>query len=468
MKEIMNDSELELAKRCSGKLLLRKEIPLNDHQFHSLLARDVFIPVPSIISTTFSKICQRCGNQEKSQFAPLDIQRKQVIWYCRNCIEMGRVVKTEPLYRWNGKPLQWKRHSNACTWKGKLTIAQANASEAICHMVKQQRASLLVWAVCGSGKTEMLFPGIEEALRQGMRICIATPRNDVVRELLPRIQDAFASIPVQALYGQSKEKRGTAQIIIATTHQLLRFEHAFDFMVIDELDAFPYHNDPSLSFATARALKPAGTTIYLTATPRQQQRREMQLKQLAHVFVPTRYHGFPLPVPVMRICFFLQRDLKRGNVPRVFKKWLRQRKNKQRQLLIFLPTITLTRLMVQDLTELLQSEKVIQVSSEITSVYAADPDREQKVSQFRNKTLKAIVTTTILERGVTFPSVDVAVIHAGHSVFDEAALVQISGRAGRSADDPTGEVVFFHDGKTNSMVRAIQAIQAMNRLGGFT
>ncbi|QGS69179.1 hypothetical protein CV093_15140 [Oceanobacillus sp. 143] len=83
------------------------------------------------------------------------------------------------------------------------------------------------------------------------------------------------------------------------------------------------------------------------------------------------------------------------------------------------------------------------------------------------KELYVLITTTILERGVTFPSVDVAILDAGHVVFDEAALVQIAGRAGRSADDPTGEVIFFHDGKTEAMVQAIKSIKMMNKRGGF-
>ena len=69
---------------------------------------------------------------------------------------------------------------------------------------------------------------------------------------------------------------------------------------------------------------------------------------------------------------------------------------------------------------------------------------------------------------VTLPAIDVAVLNAGHHVFDEAALVQIAGRAGRSPEDPDGDVAFFHDGKTNAMVQAIQAIEAMNKRGGFT
>jgi len=99
---------------------------------------------------------------------------------------------------------------------------------------------------------------------------------------------------------------------------------------------------------------------------------------------------------------------------------------------------------------------------------ASDPDREEKVRQFREQTIQVLLTTTIMERGVTFPSVDVVVLDAGHSVFDEAALVQIAGRAGRSPVDPIGDVLFLHDGKTAAMTAAIKSIQMMNRRGGFT
>ena len=120
----------------------------------------------------------------------------------------------------------------------------------------------------------------------------------------------------------------------------------------------------------------------------------------------------------------------------------------------------------ENIAKLLLQEKVIQTNKEITFVHAENPDRAKKVQRFRDREITVIITTTILERGVTFPSVDVAVIDAGHDVFDEAALVQIAGRAGRSADDPTGEVIFFHDGKTEAMVQAIRAIQKMNKRGG--
>ena len=55
-------------------------------------------------------------------------------------------------------------------------------------------------------KTEMLFYGIEEALQKEERVCIATPRTDVVLELVPRLQEVFPSINVAALYGGSVDR----------------------------------------------------------------------------------------------------------------------------------------------------------------------------------------------------------------------------------------------------------------------
>ncbi|MBP1971176.1 competence protein ComFA [Virgibacillus natechei] len=374
-------------------------------------------------------------------------------------------MECEPLYYWSGEEPEWPTHANPCSWVGELTPAQRTAADRIVRAVVAQE-ELLVWAVCGAGKTEMLFPGISKALHLGKRVCIATPRADVVRELVPRLEKAFNTIGVQGLYGGSKDKEGTAQLMIATTHQLLRYREAFDVLIIDEIDAFPFHADPTLPYAANRAKAKNSTTIYLTATPRQDHQYQIMRKKLAHIFVPIRFHGQPLPVPTMKMVLSLKKDLTKHEAPTAFIKWLRKRENADRQLLIFVPTILLAEALKEHLAVRLVNEGVFQSGDNLIAVHASDSDREDKVQLFREKKVDALVTTTILERGVTFPSVDVAILDAGHEVFDEAALVQIAGRAGRSPDDPTGEVVFFHEGKTDAMVAAIQSITAMNKRGG--
>lgn len=451
----------ELCQRYAGKLLLRNEILIDDPLFERLLETGHFTSKPSIEKTWLLYQCQRCGNQKPSLFGRMPCHNcKETHTYCRKCIEMGRVMECLSLYEWTGHDYQWPSHTDACTWTGNLTAAQQEASNQITEAISHSRKELLIWAVCGAGKTEMLYPGIAEALKLRKRICIATPRADVVRELLPRLRAAFSDIYIQGLYGGSLEKDGTAQLIIATTHQLLRYSNAFDVMIIDEVDAFPYTKDPTLPFTTERARNKTGTTIYLTATPRKDYKRRMTEKKLPYLFVPRRFHNHPLPVPSLQMCFSLKKNLANSQLPDSFYKWFSRRKNAYRQLLIFVPTISLAETMTQKLANRLSQ-------FDIMAVHASDENREEKVQAFRDKQYQILVTTTILERGVTFPSVDVAVLDAGHTVFDEAALVQIAGRAGRSPDDPDGEVVFFHDGKTEAMTEAVRSIIKMNKRGGF-
>ena len=99
----------------------------------------------------------------------------------------------------------------------------------------------------------------------------------------------------------------------------------------------------------------------------------------------------------------------------------------------------------------------------IEAVYSEDPKRKEKVQAMRQKEIPILLTTTILERGVTFPKLDVAVFGAEDRIFTESALVQIAGRVGRSSDYPSGDITFFHYGKTDSMVKARRQIIAMNK-----
>lgn len=456
----------DLAYRYFGKILLREEIQLSETEFQENLSNGHFIPSPSIISKRIAHECQRCHNRKRSLFAMIDCARcKKKHVYCRHCVEMGRVLACEPLYSWNGQHPIWETHENACVWDGQLTLVQEKAADRIERAIQLKETELLVWGVCGAGKTEMLFKGISSALQLGKRICLATPRADVVRELYPRFKEAFPTVDIQGIYGGSEDKDGTAQFIIATTHQLLRYVEAFDVLIVDEVDAFPYHADPTLPFASHRAKKKVSTTIYLTATPRNEQKTKISRQKLPHIFVPIRFHGHPLPVPQFKMCFSLRKDLNQFQFPFALMTWLTKREHQARQLLIFVPTIQMAEKIVETNGQTLVNKGIICSQEMLQVVHAEDPNREEKVSLFRQKKLTILVTTTILERGVTFPAIDVIVLDAGHRVFDEAALVQIAGRAGRSPDDPDGEVIFYHDGKTDAMVQAVDSIKAMNKRG---
>src|SRR5699024_10332572 len=102
-------------------------------------------------------------------------------------------------------------------------------------------------------------------------------------------------------------------------------------------------------------------------------------------------------------------------------------------------------------------------SVRIESVHSQDENRRDKVQAMRNREIDLLLTTMILERGVTFPNIAVAVIGAEDATFTESALVQISGRVGRNKNYPTGPLTFFHYRRTKAMVDALNHITGMNR-----
>ena len=66
----------------------------------------------------------------------------------------------------------------------------------------------------------------------------------------------------------------------------------------------------------------------------------------------------------------------------------------------------------------------MRISAFVSSV---TEDRLEQVQAFRDGELTILISTTILERGVTFPCVDVFVVEANHRLFTKSSLIQIGG-----------------------------------------
>lgn len=323
--------------------------------------------------------------------------------------------------------------------------------------------SFLLWAVTGAGKTEMIFPLLRYVLDRGGRVLVATPRRDVVLELAPRLAAAFSDETIAVLYGGSSQRWTRAQLFLATTHQLLRFHRSFDLVIIDELDAFPYHNDPMLAFAAEHCCKLDGRFVYLSATPPVALQREIAAGRLPHAKVPARFHGHPLPLPTHITMKSVEDCLRRQSIASSLARSLQVSISRGAQIFVFVsrirhitPLVTLLRQRYQDLA--------------IEGTSSQDEERTDKVLAFRSGEIRMLITTTILERGVTVPRSDVYILDADSGLFDEASLVQMAGRAGRSKDDPGGVVVFASREWSKSQRGACRQIKSMNviaRKNGF-
>ncbi|HCM90641.1 MULTISPECIES: DEAD/DEAH box helicase [Vagococcus] len=441
---------MSLENFLMGRKLLLQEIPseyqvdLEDDKVKKEMSLSV---VDQVIS------CHRCGSKHSKK--KYQIKNKyDTFYYCPECIGLGRIESRNFLYSIAEK--KNKRRKIMFSWEGRLTKQQEVISKKLVKEYKKGNHHL-VHAVTGAGKTEMLFSVINYVLKKGGRVAIASPRIDVCLELHPRFQAVFPEETIALLYGKSKNPYLYTSLVVTTTHQLLRFSKAFDLIVVDEVDAFPYAGNPILEYGTQSALKKEGRLVYLTATPSQQlfnmvEKKELKLSQLSK-----RYHGYQLPVPECCFDFFLVSNFRKGKIPSCLFEILEEQ---DRQCLIFFPNI----------------ERMIQCFTKLTSyfpdkkiayVFAGEEKREETIKKMRNKNLDWLLTTTILERGVTFPNIDVIVCEADHRVFNQASLVQISGRVGRKKEYPTGHVFFLHNGRTRELNKAIKQIKEMNRKAGF-
>lgn len=413
-------------------------------------------------------ICQRCGATDEAIQASSCCRGCGVAGrYCSRCLEMGRSTCCTPyicMPKDNTEtPLPV---SPLLQWKGTFSLLQDEAAKrAVAFVRGNTTLEFLIWAVCGAGKTELVFPVINEVLSRGGRVLLATPRKDVVLELTPRLKKAFPTVAICSVHGSSEEKWEEGQLIISTTHQVLRMYQAFELVILDEVDAFPYHNNPMLYRAVERARTTDGKILYLSATPPDYLRQRLVGQDSfayhsdSHTLIPSRFHGHPIPVPDWLPIPKWEQKIARSLLMIPLLDSVKDSLERERQVFVFVPRIADVEPVVSYLRKYLP-----EYDEKVEGVYSSDKARDQKVFLFRQNLLRLLVTTTILERGVTIPRSDVVILGADCEIFDEASLVQIAGRVGRSADSPDGKVLFVVTSRTKQSKMAIRQIKQMNKL----
>lgn len=404
--------------------------------------------------------CQRCQNQDVFLFGEIpSLDDGSSRYYCRQCIQMGRVLEGEYLYMINSKQEAILDSAKSrLTWHGKLSPQQAQASRELIKSLEDKTKPHLVYAVTGAGKTEMMFSLIDTVLKQGGRVAMVSPRIDVCLELYPRIQAAFQHTECLLMYGDTDQVYKYTPIVIATTHQLLKFRYAFDLTIVDEVDAFPYVNSILLHLAVQTSVrKDTGKLIYLTATPDAHLFQQMREGSLGVTRLPARFHGYPLVVPQFLWIGEWEPAVLNNKPQRKLKSILQSFIQESGCKIIFVPSICLAEGMFQWLQRYFPS-------TNIAVVHSQDPERKEKVNSMRQGDLDVLISTTILERGVTFVNCQVLVLGANSDMFSSSALVQMAGRVGRKAEFPWGVLIFAHEGISRSMVEAKRQIIEMNHL----
>lgn len=427
---------------CLGRMFTKAQLPAELQLYAQTL--------PAMKEEKGKLWCNRCGqvvNKEKQQL-PIGA------YYCRSCVRLGRVRSDEKLYYF---PQEEFPKADVLKWQGTLTEFQAKVSQRLVEAVAKRKDSL-VHAVTGAGKTEMIYQVVAQVIDQGGVVCLASPRIDVCLELYRRLKIDFAC-DISLLHGES-EAYFRSPLVIATTHQLLKFYRAFDLLIVDEVDAFPYVDNPMLYHAVHQAVKEQGTKIFLTATSTDELDKRVSKGELSRLSLPRRFHGNPLIVPQKVWLENFQKYLNQKKLVPKLEQFVKKQRKTGFPLLIFASEIKRG----QEFAEVLQNNFP---NEKVGFVASTTENRLDVVEKFRRKEITLLISTTILERGVTFPCVDVFVVEANHRLFSRSALVQIAGRVGRSMERPTGELIFFHDGTTMAIEKAIKEIREMNQEAGL-
>ena len=375
-------------------------------------------------------VCPICGNTDTHSIGLLNGKP-----YCRKCISFkGEQVKSSYSFT--------KKAPIFLTYE--LSSEQDELSKKLVDNYKNGIDSL-VFAVCGSGKTEICLQLIKHCIQNGLKVGFAVPRKSVCYELKCRLQKIFFKNEVIAVFGGC-HKVLMGDIVCLTTHQLFRYKNYFDLLIMDEIDAFPFKGKDVLQKMFENSVK--GHYVLLTATPSKSLIKEFESSGKDIMRLAVRFHRHPLPVPQVITGDDLYLHYKLIKETRRFLK-------ENKPIFIFVPTID-------------DSKKIAMLlkpfSRHGTYVNSKRNDNDTVIDGLRNGKYKYLVTTAVLERGVTVKNLQVIVFHADHSIYDAASLIQIAGRAGRKKEAPEGEVIFFAKRNNEEIQGAIDDIKSNNKI----
>lgn len=371
-----------------------------------------------------SFICPKCGNQDV-RFLGI----KNGTTYCRKCISFQTKEGDTKEKRINLEVV--------LDLKYPLTQEQKRISDLLIEKANST-SDILIHAVCGAGKTEIVANIIYSYLKDKKRVVFFIPRRDLVIEIGERLKLLFPNTTISFVYGgHTKDLSGS--LVVATTHQAFRFKNTFNLAIIDEIDAFPYKDDDLLNHFVLQSTK--GPIISLSATPSQKDKENNEVLTLFK-----RFHGKPMPLPqVIKASDFY--------LIKIIFKLLKQYQKEKKPCFIYVPTIE-------------EGEKLLKLVLHkyklATFVYSQMPNRNQTLNSIHQGHFTIVITTTILERGVTFEKLQVIVYKADHFIFDKSTLLQICGRVGRKASHSEGDIFFLANKNKKEFSECIDEVKSYN------
>lgn len=193
----------------------------------------------------------------------------------------------------------------------KLSEGQNEAARALAAVVAQHRFSVtLVEGVTGSGKTEVYFEAVAEALRAGRQALILMPEIALTAQFLARFESRFGVKPAEWHSGITGRKRarihagtadGTVRVVAGARSALFMPFRDLALIVVDEEHEAAYKQDDGVIYhardmAVVRGRFEGAAVVLASATPSIESKVNAQKGRYRHLVLPERFGGRPLPV----------------------------------------------------------------------------------------------------------------------------------------------------------------------------
>lgn len=386
------------------------------------------------MSTCFRLVSHKCLLCNNKQLKPYYYQKFNCCFnHCELCKNYFKID-----FPWYHLPSKCKVHYLSLNFQSN-TNQLTNMQNIVFQKIIKSKRDILVDAVCGSGKTLIILNLIQ--YYQNLKILYLCPRTKLVLDFAKDFKKYFGK-DCTVVCGERKSRILT-NVVCATTNQLARLVPNFDLIIFDEIDAFPFVKNQHLNnvFKLFKTRSKA-RSLSFSATVDLIQKSKLNHKRIT---LHNRYHNLALPIPI------LVEKLK----PHILIANLHDLIIENR-ILIFVPSIK----QAYDLyTKLYLTFNCYVVSSKIAT------NRKQTILEmFANSQIKILITTTLLERGVTYDNVSVIILNANDSIFNWQTLVQIAGRVNRVSSYQKGEVYFECTHLNVAILRTIFHLKMRNFL----
>ncbi len=183
------------------------------------------------------------------------------------------------------------------------------AKELVAAMGEEHPPVILLEGVTGSGKTEVYFEAVAEAVRQGRQALILMPEIALTAQFLDRFAARFGVKPATWHSGVTGRKRerlyaaiasGEVKVIAGARSALFLPYQDLSLIVVDEEHETAYKQDDGVHYhardmAVVRGKIENAMVVLASATPSIESRVNVERGRYRHVKLPERFGGRSMP-----------------------------------------------------------------------------------------------------------------------------------------------------------------------------